>query len=292
MAIGWIRLDVHMPEHRKSRRLAKLLDDRSAWRYVVTLWVWAAKHAEDGVLPAEDVDIIAEECGWTGEPSEFIDALVSAGWIDRDGELLVVHDWDEFQGTLVERRRRDRQRKRLERKRRREELGGEPSIDDPECHAEVRGSSSGSPDARHAPARAVAFRPVPSRSVRSGVGGESEGTGRAAEGADRGEPSAFERLWEAYPRKQRKRQAEAAWEEVRDVAPPVADLVDALKLWRRTEQWTEQGGRYVPLLHKWLTEHRWLEPPAISGPHFEAIPQSEIRAVLIRLKQSLDWRNA
>lgn len=290
MAIGWIRLDVHMPEHRKSRRLAKLLDDRAAWRYVVTLWVWAAKHAEDGVLPAEDVDIIAEECGWTGEPSEFIDALVSAGWIDRDGELLVVHDWDEFQGTLVERRRRDRLRKRRERKRRRAEFGGEPSIDDPSGHADVPVTALRRPDAR---VRADAsLRSVPSRSVRSGVGGGSGGNGRADDSPDSGEPSAFDRLWEVYPRKQRKRQAEAAWSDIRDEAPPIDDLVDAVKLWRRTEQWTAEGGRYVPLLHKWLREQRWLEPPVISGPHFDQIPQEEIRAVLCRLEESLDWRNA
>lgn len=290
MAIGWIRLDVHMPEHRKSRRLAKLLDDRAAWRYVVTLWVWAAKHAEDGVLPPEDVDIIAEECGWAGEPSEFIDVLVSAGWIDRDGELLVVHDWDEFQGTLVERRLKNRRRKRLERKRRRAQLDGEPSIEDPSCHADVQGTSRGRPDAR---ARAGApLRSVPSRSVSSGVGGETEGNGRA-EPDDAGvELSAFDRLWEVYPRKQRKRQAEATWNDVRDEAPPIQDLVDAVKLWRRTEQWTAEGGRYVPLLHKWLSEQRWLEPPVISGPHFDQIPQEQVREVLGRLEESLHWRNA
>lgn len=102
----------------------------------------------------------------------------------------------------------------------------------------------------------------------------------------------FERLWDVYPNKQRRRRAEAAWSDVYEEAPPIDDLVDAVKLWRRTEQWTAEGGRYVPLLHKWLREQRWLEPPVISGPHFDQIPQEEIRAVFGRLEESLDWRNA
>lgn len=305
MAIGWIRVDSVMPQHTKVKRLARKLGDPSeegrtlACGILLRLWCWAARLAEDGVVSKYEPEEVADEVGWSRDPEELMGALIESGWIDETPEGPVIHDWDELQGALVERKEKAKQRMRELRARRKRErdVGREPSADIgepsdyPDDALRERSRTFLERDDHRVRARTPS-RSVSSRFVSSRHGGETEGSERAELGDADEELSAFDRLWEVYPRKQRKRQAEATWNDVRDEAPPIQDLVDAVKLWRRTEQWTAEGGRYVPLLHKWLREQRWLEPPVITGPHFEQIPQEEIRAVLGRLEESLDWRNA
>ena len=52
---------------------------------------------------------IAAGAGWRGDARAFADALVQAGWLDGDG---TIHDWQEYAGRLIERRRQDAERKR------------------------------------------------------------------------------------------------------------------------------------------------------------------------------------
>ena len=39
--------------------------------------------------------------------------------------------------------------------------------------------------------------------------------------------------------------------------------MDGLEAWRRSDRWTEDGGRYIPSAAKWLRDRRWeITPPA------------------------------
>jgi hypothetical protein len=67
-------------------------------------------YAPDGDLDAVDAEEIAIAAGWEGEPEEFIEAAIKAGFIDN-GACLSIHDWQEYAGKLIERREKDRQRK-------------------------------------------------------------------------------------------------------------------------------------------------------------------------------------
>lgn len=54
---------------------------------------------------------ISDGAMWTGDPDLFVKALVDARFIDvREGQL-VIHDWDEYIGRLMEIRERERARK-------------------------------------------------------------------------------------------------------------------------------------------------------------------------------------
>ena len=64
----------------------------------------------------------------------------------------------------------------------------------------------------------------------------------------------FERFWEAYPRKVGKKAAGAAFMRV------LADtdtLIAALEKQKTSEQWTKEGGRYIPNPATWLNQGRW-----------------------------------
>jgi hypothetical protein len=64
----------------------------------------------------------------------------------------------------------------------------------------------------------------------------------------------FEEFWNAYPKKEAKKDAIAAWDKV---DAPIAVLLIAIAAKRRTEDWTKAKGQFVPLPATWLRGRRW-----------------------------------
>lgn len=110
MAIGWIRVDSVMPQHTKVKRLARKLGDPSeegrtlACGILLRLWCWAARLAEDGVVSKYEPEEVADEVGWSRDPEELMESLIESGWIDETPEGPVIHDWNEWQGSILRRR--------------------------------------------------------------------------------------------------------------------------------------------------------------------------------------------
>src|SRR5690606_39170704 len=116
--MAWIESHQELGRHPKTRRLARILGISlpAAVGHLHYLWWWALDFAEDGDLSGYDRYEIAEAALWEGDPDGFVDALVHARFLDeQDDGGLVLHDWDEYAGRLIERRARDRERKRRER---------------------------------------------------------------------------------------------------------------------------------------------------------------------------------
>jgi len=67
----------------------------------------------------------------------------------------------------------------------------------------------------------------------------------------------FEKFWQAYPRKKDKGDARKAWEQVKTIRPLTADLVKAVIVQKSTDDWTQDGGRYIPYPATWLRGERW-----------------------------------
>lgn len=107
--------------HRKTYRLARCLGGVGPDRFAVVgrllaLWSWSVENAPEGCLgqPEEIGELVADACGWAGEPEQLIGAFVESGFVDRDAEtgLLWLHDWDEHMAPLIERRRANAERMR------------------------------------------------------------------------------------------------------------------------------------------------------------------------------------
>lgn len=89
-----IRLDVGFPGHKKTLRLIRRLSDPAAPWLLVKLWIYVAQQLPDGVLRGMDDDDIEAVAGWNGEPGLFAGALRDSGYIDVDGDgVMVCHDW-------------------------------------------------------------------------------------------------------------------------------------------------------------------------------------------------------
>jgi hypothetical protein len=70
----------------------------------------------------------------------------------------------------------------------------------------------------------------------------------------KGEPKGFKEFYEAYPRKQGRAPAAKAFAKV---VAPLAQLLAAIELQKRSEQWTKDGGQFIPLPATWLNQCRW-----------------------------------
>lgn len=79
--------------------------------------------------------------------------------------------------------------------------------------------------------------------------------------AGAGGVSGFEGLWEAYPEGKRGNK-KAAMEAYRQCSVEDASQVYAsLEAWKQSEQWTKDGGTYIPMLVNWISRGIWQTKP-------------------------------
>jgi hypothetical protein len=62
-----------------------------------SLWLFAQHNARDGVLSRYTAEEFAAWIEWGSDPNELMEALIATRWIDRDGDELVIHDWNQHQ---------------------------------------------------------------------------------------------------------------------------------------------------------------------------------------------------
>ncbi len=70
---------------------------------------------------------------------------------------------------------------------------------------------------------------------------------------------AFEDFWRLYPRKQAKAKAQDAWDKLNPDSDLVQTILAAVKQHSRSDQWLNEGGKYVLGAARWLTEQRWTD---------------------------------
>ena len=112
---AWIELHQSLPSHRKTLRLQSLLKLRTpqAVGHLCLLWLWALDNAPQGDLSALSPRELATVCGYSPAKAQlWLDALVEAGFLDREGQTLRIHDWDDYAGQIVYERIKNRERKR------------------------------------------------------------------------------------------------------------------------------------------------------------------------------------
>ena len=84
-----------------------------------------------------------------------------------------------------------------------------------------------------------------------------------AESKPQAEGRSFTAFWEDYPAKINREDAWETWKAINPDAQTVGRIKSGLEAWKRSPQWTEDGGRYIPSAAKWLKDRRWeVLPPA------------------------------
>ena len=67
----------------------------------------------------------------------------------------------------------------------------------------------------------------------------------------------FDEFWSAYPRKEAKAKAKAVFEKIKPDEELLRKMLDAIEKWKKTGQWQEEGGRFIPHPSTWLNQKRW-----------------------------------
>lgn len=115
---------------------------------------------------------------------------------------------------------------------------------------------------------------------------EGEREGGIGECAASGQSRAdfFEALRRAYP-EHRRGNSDEAWAAFESFVPDGQEqaALDALDKWKKSEQWTDDGGRFVPGLSKWLVQGLWKCPPEQAPEQWQgglrALDQDEVEAI-------------
>lgn len=110
--MAWIELHQGMPGHRKTRRVKSILeiDTPTAVGHMCLLWLWALDNAEDGSIGGMLNQEIADVCEYKGDADTFVEALVEAGYLIKTEDDLVLHDWADYCGRLMDKREQNRHR--------------------------------------------------------------------------------------------------------------------------------------------------------------------------------------
>ena len=102
-----IRIEISFRGHRKRRKLQALLG-AGATGHLIDLWVGSAISRPNGVLDGYDALDIAMEAGWSGDPREFVEALVEVGFLDvLESGTYALHDWGAHQPFVVQSKERE-----------------------------------------------------------------------------------------------------------------------------------------------------------------------------------------
>ena len=100
---------------------------------------------------------------------------------------------------------------------------------------------------------------------------EGEGDKEQTDNTAPASGNAFTAFWEAYPSKIDRESAWSAWKTLNPTVEIAREIMVSLQAWKKSGQWTEDGGRYIPKAAKFLSKGYWHRvPPA---PCRKDIPQ-------------------
>ena len=75
----------------------------------------------------------------------------------------------------------------------------------------------------------------------------------------------FGMFWLQYPRKEGKKAAEREWSRIRMDKEIFDAIMEALGRQRKSEQWTRDGGQFIPHASTWLHGERWKDETGAGG---------------------------
>lgn len=80
----------------------------------------------------------------------------------------------------------------------------------------------------------------------------------------------FLKFWEAYPRKEGKDYAFKCWQRKKG-KPSLSEIIAKIELQKKTDQWQDQGGKFIPQPSKYINQGYWndeIKKPGIIKPSF------------------------
>ena len=67
----------------------------------------------------------------------------------------------------------------------------------------------------------------------------------------------FPKFWDAYPKKKNKGDAEKAWKSVKPTDELLTQILEAVEVAKRGDDWRKESGKYIPYPASWLRAKGW-----------------------------------
>lgn len=243
--MAWIESHQNLADHPKTRKLARILSipKTQAIGHLHCLWWWALDYADDGMLDRFDAMDIAIGAEWDDEPDDIVSALIQSGFIDQDEHgILKIHDWEDYAGKLISRRRANAKRMKEARAQ------------------EAASSNEEDPAANNARATNV------QRTQRARVERPDQTKPNQTK-QDQEEPPRFTEFYQAYPRKKARADALKAWKALKPDDELAERIVNAAKAQAETT-YKGKDQQYIPYPATWLRAGQWddeIEDPRQAG---------------------------
>lgn len=73
----------------------------------------------------------------------------------------------------------------------------------------------------------------------------------------------FNTFWKVYPRRQAKIKAMEAWEKLKKkkILPEIKVIIESLEKQKKSDNWFNDSGKYIPLPASWLNAGGWMNEP-------------------------------
>jgi len=81
----------------------------------------------------------------------------------------------------------------------------------------------------------------------------------------------FEAFWKAYPKKTGKLAAQRAWKKIKSPATSLPEFLAALEKQKKSDQWTNENGRFIPNPATWLNQGRWMDELSPATPQSQKL---------------------
>jgi hypothetical protein len=250
--MAWIESHQETGRHPKTKKLARRLGVSlpAAVGHLHYLWWWALDFAQDGSLDKFEDEDIADAMHWDGDAAQLVEALFFSGHIDETEHGLVIHDWMDYAGKLLERREKDRLRKRedAEKKKKTRKTKRAPrSSDGNDTESDGNLNASGVT----VPNSTVPNSTVPNSTVPNIQTDEAHAL----------QERRFTEFWQAYPKKVGKASCLRAWTKLNPNAELFDQIMAALEAQKNSDQWKREAGRYIPNPLTWINQGRWDDEP-------------------------------
>lgn len=74
----------------------------------------------------------------------------------------------------------------------------------------------------------------------------------------------FAEFWKAYPRKDDKKRAIKKFKAIKNVEKVLPDILADIEIKKKSEQWNENGGKYIPMPSTYLNNERWNDESTVT----------------------------
>jgi hypothetical protein len=237
MAGDWIKFEVTTPEKEEIYQIAAELEitaDEVIGK-LMRVWIWFDQHTENGNASVTVQALLDSKAGVTG----FCKAMQSVGWMEIEGERLILPHYEYHNGKTAKNRAVTNRRVAKSREMKR---SGNDECND-KCNADTVTNIVTREEKRRE-------EEVPPKSPKGESGSRSPKTRYTDE---------FETFWKCYPNKTGKDAAFSAWKKRKKQGdlPRLPELTEKLESLKATEQWKKECGQYVPNPSTWINQGRW-----------------------------------